>query len=1070
MSDGPARSVNGGAQFGSDTPIDELLDEAVAAINRGDRTTAAELAGRVLAADSMNAEAEDLLAAPADPGEIRRLTIFFADLVDSTVLSTRVEPETYRLLVGRYREQVLNAVRRYEGYIGNTAGDGLLAVFGYPIAHENDVCRAVYAGLEIVREVERLSEQAQRRYGFGIGVRVGVHRGLVYLDTAQGDVYGLAANLAARVSGLAGPGTVVVSDAVEALIRNDFEMTACPASLVKGVADPVVHYHVVAERRERRTTGTGPLVGRARELAEIEKCTALAKVGALTTPGLILVGEAGIGKSRLAAAAVETAQASGAAVVELIGSPFHTDAGLYPIRTLIEHQCRIERNTGQAQRLHALASHLAVLGLDAPSLVLLLAPVLGLAADAGYEPVPAEGRKLYELILEAITTYLRVHLGDGSGLVVAEDVHWFDPASREVLAAMLDASDGTLLVVMTARQDGAVDQLPRCAVLEIGPLTDGESDALVSTLNGDLDTDQRAQVVARGDGVPFYIEQIVKGTSQTGVPETLYEPLFARLRASPTVVRVVEAAAVIGRHVDRQLLYSVVELSDREIDEIVSELEVAGVLERRDLDGWRFRHELLREVAAELAPPTVRRALHAKVADAMTRGSEPDWLRVADHYEEADRFDDAAAAYRRACDTARLRGALGEAITCLTRGLAQLERATSGIDRDRREAGLRLGRGLLNLVAEGYQSRDAATDLERCLRLSGTLTDNDLYLTLVALANYYLVRADLRRAAQVIEALRDGFGQQRWPRAGIDSLEGALAHMRGDLSAAAAALDRATSGARDSGRRSVDNEMHAIYRGVVALMRADLRAAETRLEESARAADAAGFPDGPYLHAFTRSMETWLHMEAGQIARARLSAADLSTDAELHGFDMWLPVGATWQAALRALTAIGAAPVDLDAHIASVTRSLASMRAMGAEIYTTIFDGILGRLLIAAGQPEAARERLDFGLNRAYETGMHFYDAELLRLRAQAAAGSQERRADTVKARELARRQGATLFELRVALDELDFGGRAAADALGSVVDLIPAGAMWPELVRARAALAEPAYDTHAVTTPRDAD
>ena len=186
--------------------IDELLDRAVAAINRGDRVTATALAGQVLAVDRGNADAEDLLAAPGDEGEIRRLTILFADLVDSTVLSTRVEPETYRMLVGRYRDLVLRVVDRYEGHVGSTKGDGLLAVFGHPTAHEDDVRRAVLAGLEITREVARLSEQAKRRLGVDITVRVGVHRGLVYLDTAQDDVYGMAANLAERVSGLAAAG------------------------------------------------------------------------------------------------------------------------------------------------------------------------------------------------------------------------------------------------------------------------------------------------------------------------------------------------------------------------------------------------------------------------------------------------------------------------------------------------------------------------------------------------------------------------------------------------------------------------------------------------------------------------------------------------------------------------------------------------------------------------------------------------------------------------------------------------------------------------------------------------
>jgi len=243
-------TTDGEARHDGGASIDELLDRAVAAINRGDRVTGTALAGQVLVADSANAEAEDLLAAPSDPGEIRRLTIFFVDLVNSTVLSTRVEPETYRLLVGRYREQVLRAVHRYEGHIGNTAGNGLLAVFGYPIAHEDDVRRAVHAGLEITWEVGRLSEQATRRFGIEINVRVGVHRGLVYLDTAQGDVYGLAANLAARISGLAPPGALVVSEAVKMLTTGVHRRCARTATelLIETGCAKAVSIRSVAER------------------------------------------------------------------------------------------------------------------------------------------------------------------------------------------------------------------------------------------------------------------------------------------------------------------------------------------------------------------------------------------------------------------------------------------------------------------------------------------------------------------------------------------------------------------------------------------------------------------------------------------------------------------------------------------------------------------------------------------------------------------------------------------------------------------------------------------------------
>ena len=169
--------------------------------------------------------------------------------------------------------------------------------------------RAVLAGLEITREVARLSEQAQRRFGIDIAVRVGVHRGLVYLDTAQDDVYGLAANLAARVSGLAPPGTVVVSDAVAPLIRNSFELEARPPAAVKGVDGLIAHHLVVGERAEPARMARGPLVGRDRELARLEKSWARAQAGTLTTPGVVFRGEPGIGKSRLAAAAAELVEA-----------------------------------------------------------------------------------------------------------------------------------------------------------------------------------------------------------------------------------------------------------------------------------------------------------------------------------------------------------------------------------------------------------------------------------------------------------------------------------------------------------------------------------------------------------------------------------------------------------------------------------------------------------------------------------------------------------------------------------------------------------------------------------------
>ena len=501
-------------RLGAGSSIDELLDQAVAAINRGDRVTATALADHVLAVDHGNTEAEDLLAAPSDGGEIRRLTILYVDLVDSAVLSSHAELDTYGLLVGRYRDVVLDIVNRFDGHIGSPTGEGLLAVFGHPRAHEDDVRRAVLAGLEITREVARLGEQVRHRFGMEIAARAGVHRGLVYLDTAQNDVYGLGANLAARVSGLAPPGTVVISDAVAPLIRNTFELVPCEPAAVKGVAELIAHHRVLGERATQARVMHTPLVGRDREFAWLRDSWAHAQDGTLTTPGVVLRGEPGIGKSALAAAAARLALDSGAVVVTLTGSALHTDAGLHPIRSLLEQRCGISRLTPQSERLRLLEAELMARGRDMASTVPLLAPVLGIAPEHGYEPAAAEGRKLYQLIGQAVQDYLLACVGESPGMVVVEDAHWFDPSTIERLGSLLDAADGRLLVVVTGRPGPWLPADWPVKVIDLDPLTKDETDTLIAALDPNLSAHARAAVADRCDGVPFYVEQVVGGLTR----------------------------------------------------------------------------------------------------------------------------------------------------------------------------------------------------------------------------------------------------------------------------------------------------------------------------------------------------------------------------------------------------------------------------------------------------------------------------------------------------------------------------------------------------------------------------
>jgi tetratricopeptide (TPR) repeat protein len=645
------------------------------------------------------------------------------------------------------------------------------------------------------------------------------------------------------------------------------------------------------------------------------------------------------------------------------------------------------------------------------------------------------------------------------------------------LGRLLSGGEGRLLVVMTGQGGGWLPPCWAVKVFDLEPLTDEQADKLIIALDPSLSAEDRAAVRARCDGVPLYIEQLVRevrkkpddGSAQIRVPDVLYEPLFARLCASETVVPVVEAAGIIGREIDRGVLCSVVDLSEDEVDDVIDQLEDALVLEPWGTEGWRFRHELLREVAAELAPPSVRRGLHGKVADALVHGvggGDPDWRRVADHYEQAQRFDEAAWAYQQAsAAAARRRGALAEARTYLTLALAGLDRTTPGPDRDRREIAVRLERGFIAAALEGNQSRAVVRDFERCLELGGTdLGDKDLVATMVALMVYYFTRADLDRVVEVLEALRVGLKHGRpWLRTVIDASFGVVAWQRGDFDAALSRLEETMAALTAADQIDVvwfqPNDPIVTARLHLALARfvhGDLAGAEAELAQVAHRVQGLGFPQGPFSAAFASFVEIWVRVEAGQPDRAAVLAADLLEQAERRGFEAWQLWGGAQQATVGALAALGAEdpnPTALSNHIATMTTLVDVLRKAGLNAYITFFDSVLARLLIAAGQPDQARARLDTALELARDTGMHFYDAELLRLRAHAQTDPDARRTDTRAALDLARRQGATLFELRAALDDFELRGESARAALADAVSRFPATSAFTELARAGQAL-----------------
>lgn len=1052
--------------------IDELLDRAVRALNDGDRFAATALAGQVLSVDPDNAEAEDLLAASPSGGEIRRMATMFADLVDSTALSTRLEPEAYRNVVGNYRSRTLRIIERYGGHVSWIKGDGLFAMFGHPTAHENDLRRAVAAGLEITASVAELSNRVQRRFGIDIDVRVGIHRGPVYLDTDQHDVYGLAANLTARLSGLAQPGTVAVSDTVAPLIRPWFELSTHPPAMVKGVADPIGYHQVLTERPDVPPLPPFSLIGRDLERDHLQQSWEQARQGRLSVPGVILCGEAGIGKTRLAVEVAALVRGSGAPVVELAGSALHADAGLHPVRALIERRCGITRGVGGAERLRLLQDELMTCDLDPTQTVPLLAPVLGLGPEHGYQPAVVEGLTLYELIRTTVRQYLLGCLGDGPALIVAEDMHWFDPSTIELLASLAGDANGRLLLVMTGRDGDWRDKDWRAKVFDLAPLSDDQSDALIDALHPDVTDTQRAAIRSRCDGVPFYLEHVIAelkaGGPDSRVPEALYEPLMSRLPMHPAGVPVLEAAAVIGRSGDLALLRAVVGGPAEQVGDVVTTLVEARVLEMVGAESWRFRHELFREVAAEIAPPSVQCELHARAANALVANAsevEPDWRVAAAHYERAQRFDDAVEAYRKASAAARRRGAAPEAIGYLTNALRQLERCPAGPVRDCREINVRLERGFLLSATQGSWSGDGVRDYERCLALAGEGDHEDeLFTTLMSLIGYYLPRAELRRAHALLDSLSARLTRDRpWSSPVLASalgsvlwLEGEFGTARDHLAMALAESSAAEPGVLDHAWWVAVDPIAASHSflALTHMIVGDLAAADAALAESRRRCEDLVFPRNAHNLAHTCFMDIWIQLECGQLDRAADLVTQLRRQSEDSGLDLWRLVGACEQSTVKALQAL-AAHADSDTlaqRAEKLARRVDGSRAMQLNSYLTFHDGVIGRLLIAAGRHREARQRLEMALRHAADTGMHFQDAELLRLLAQTAADQHQRRDGLYVALDLARGQGATLFEVRCLLNLFDTGidvRSELSDAAGRLGD-----ERMPEHAQARLAFA----------------
>lgn len=1077
--------------------LDDLLEEAISALAAGDPDAARRLTGEVLAADAAHPEAGPLLASiDARAGEVRRLTLMFVDLVGSTELSGRIEPEMYRALVGRYLETCRSVVEdRHDGHSSGTAGDGMLVLFGYPRAHEDDPVRAVTAGLDVCEAVRALSHELHPEVGEELSVRVGVHRGLVYVDTDDGEIYGLGANVAARVQSLAEPGTVVISGDLAALVEDHFELEESEPRQVKGLEAPLVHFRVVGTKvPDVRMMGRWhtPLIGRADELAQLRRAWRERRDGG-STRGLLVHGEPGMGKSRLVGALVDEVRADGGAVVVLAGSPRHTDTGFHPVRRWLDAMCRIGATTDAGERLRLLRLHLLASGLDPDSLAPLLAPVLGLQPEeAGYRPVAAEARLLNDLVTDAVVQLLHAEFGGSYGVLVVDDVQWLDDPSRVALDRFVASDAGAILTIMVSR-GAEVPVPPQFEEVDVRPLPLAALHQLVEALGAaDLPDSRRAALIERSDGVPLYLEELIRGElahasdaavpaapptspgraggARGEIPDVLYEPLLAQLQATDGAVEVAAAAAAIGRELAEDVLAEVVELERDDLDRTLRSLLGGLILERVGDEGnrYRFRHELLRDVAYDLLPPSGRRRTHGKVAGALLAraadGAPADWRLIAEHHDQAGQAREAAQCYQRAAEEARNRGGLAEARTNLTRAIELFTELDDPADR-RREVDLRLRRGFLAVATEGNASTQAALDYERCMELAMDQPEGaDMVSTLYALWAHYASRGQLDQAQRLTELVRE-MEMVRTTSSMLAASTGAfgtVAFFRGDFARARRLLEESIAGvvsAPDLQELSVrwflPNDMQASMHLTTGLARwatGDPAGADQQIEQAVQRAVSLPFPQGPFTHAYTYAYAGWVAIEQGALDRAHQLVTELTRLGTEHGFDFWTVIAQSLAVMLEAQCRRAGHP-SRDA--AEVADELAGLIGVIGFLETRLFLPAdlshLARMRLELGELDAARASIEESLALGQEMGAHFYDAETMRLKAHLAHEPSEVEMGLREALAVAEQQQMLPFRVRIAADlHRLIGARAELEA--ALAGFAP-GASYPELDEARARL-----------------
>jgi predicted ATPase/class 3 adenylate cyclase len=712
--------------------------------------------------------------AAQDSAERRQLTVMFCDLVGSTALSARLDPEDLRGIISAYHRCCTELIERNGGFVAKYMGDGVLAYFGYPHAHEHDAERAIRAALALIDVVPKLETAA----GIPLQVRIGIATGVVVVGDLIGEgasqeqaVVGETPNLAARLQTLAEPGAVMIAATTRRLTGGLFEYRDLGHVALKGFAERVPAWHVLGvsstpSRFEALHATATPLVGRDAEMDLLMRLWSQAKRGDGRVA--LITGEPGIGKSRIAQTVVERLSSEPHIHLRYFCSPYHQDSALYPSITQLEQAAGFQRGDTNEQRLDKLEAVLAQGTNDLRGAVPLLGGLLSIPTGYRYVPLNLTPQKRKEKTLLALLAQVEGLAARQPVLVTWEDVHWSDPTTRESLDLLIDRVP-TLraLMIVTFRPEFTPPWVgrPHVSLLSLGRLPPWQRADMIMQVTGGkaLPKEIAEQLVDRTDGVPLFIEELTKSVLESGaltetgdgytatgplatlaIPTTLHASLLARLdRLAPTR-EVAQIGAALGRSFSHELISAVALVSQQQLDEALTQLEGAELIFRRGAPPdaeYSFKHALIQDAAYSTLLRHRRQHIHARIVTVLERHfpeivvSQPEV--AARHCSEAGFAEQAIGYWLKAGQQSLARSAAMEAAAQLRKGLAQLSFLPNDAPRQKQELELQiaLGRALQATMGQASpamgetytRARDLCEQLDRPPQLVPVLIGQCVY-------------------------------------------------------------------------------------------------------------------------------------------------------------------------------------------------------------------------------------------------------------------------------------------------------------------------------------------------------